>query len=51
LGASPHCQFQFPDGTQKDIDFTYSDQDKHYKALLSTQLSGDYKPAILTDIK
>ncbi|MBJ7898533.1 MAG: hypothetical protein GC158_01140 [Cyanobacteria bacterium RI_101] len=41
---------QFPDGTQKDINFTYSDQDKHYKALLSTEAAGDYKLAILTDI-
>lgn len=43
-------KIQFPDGTQKDIDFTYSDQDQHYKALLSTQVPGDYKLAILTDI-
>jgi hypothetical protein len=41
---------QLPDGTQQDINFSYSDQDKHYTALLSTQVAGDYKLAILSDI-
>ncbi|WP_228014940.1 hypothetical protein [Synechocystis salina] len=41
---------QFPNGTQQDINFKYSDQDKHYTGLLSTQVPGDYKLAILVDI-
>ncbi|UAJ73085.1 hypothetical protein IQE94_01670 [Synechocystis sp. PCC 7339] len=41
---------QLPDGTQQDINFKYSDQDKHYTALLFTQVPGDYKLAILVDI-
>ncbi|MBE9197018.1 hypothetical protein IQ219_17270, partial [Synechocystis sp. LEGE 06083] len=43
-------KIQFPDGSQQDINFAYSDQDKHYTALLSTQVLGDYKLAILSDI-
>jgi hypothetical protein len=43
-------KIQLPDGTQQDINFKYSDQDKHYTALLSTQVPGDYKLAILSDI-
>ncbi len=41
---------QLPDGTQQDIDFKYNDKDKHYTALFSTQVAGDYKLAILSDI-
>jgi hypothetical protein len=43
-------KIQLPDGTQQDVNFKYSDQDKHYTALLSTQVAGDYKIAILSDI-
>ncbi|AIE72661.1 MULTISPECIES: hypothetical protein [unclassified Synechocystis] len=43
-------KIQLPDGTQQEIDFKYSDQDKHYTAILSTQVAGDYKLAILSDI-
>jgi hypothetical protein len=43
-------KIQLPDGTQQDIDFKYSDKDKHYTALFSTQVPGDYKLAILSDI-
>ena len=41
---------QMPDGTQKNLDFKYSNKDKHYTTLLSTQVAGDYKIAILSDI-
>ncbi|MBD2652050.1 hypothetical protein H6G45_00790 [Synechocystis sp. FACHB-383] len=43
-------KIQLPDGTQQNIDFKYSDKDKHYTALFSTQIVGDYKLAILSDI-
>ena len=41
---------QLPDGTQQNIDFEYNDKDKHYTALFSTQVAGDYKLAVLSDI-
>jgi hypothetical protein len=41
---------QVPDGTQKNLDFKYSDKDQHYTALLFTQVPGDYKIAILSNL-
>ncbi len=43
-------KIQLPDGSQQDINFKYGEQDKHYTAILSTQVVGDYKLAILSDI-
>lgn len=50
LNAVVSGKIQLPDGTQQNIDFKYSDKDKHYTALFSTQVPGDYKLAILSDI-
>lgn len=50
LNAVVTGKVQLPNGTQQNIDFKYSDKDRHYTALFSTQVAGDYKLAILSDI-
>jgi hypothetical protein len=49
-GATVTGQVQLPDGSQKEIDFEYDAEGKHYTALLSETASGEYKVAVLTDI-
>jgi hypothetical protein len=49
--AKVTAQVQFPDGTQKSFDLTYDAPEKHYTVKLSSKLAGEYKVAILTDIK
>lgn len=44
-------KLQGPDGAEQDLIFKYSAQDEHYTALLSNPAPGDYKLAILSDIK
>ncbi len=49
-GATVTGQVQLPDGSQKEVDFEYDAEGKHYTALLSEAASGEYKVAVLTDI-
>lgn len=43
-------QIQLPDGSQKEVDFEYDAEGKHYTAMLPETASGDYDVAVLTDI-
>ena len=49
-GATVTGQVQLPDGSQKEIDFEYDAEGKHYTALLPETASGEYQVAILTVI-
>lgn len=49
-GATVTGQVQLPNGTQKEIDFEYDAEGKHYTAMLPEAASGEYRIAILTDI-
>ena len=49
--AKVTAQVQFPDGSQKSYDLAYDVPNKHYATNLPTNASGEYKIAILTDIK
>jgi hypothetical protein len=49
-GATVKGQVQLPDGSQKEVDFEYDAEGKHYTVLLSEAASGEYKVAVLTDI-
>jgi hypothetical protein len=48
--AKVTAQVQFPDGTQKTLNLKYEPDAKHYGAKLPSQLPGDYKVVILSDI-
>ncbi len=45
------AQVQTPDGAQKTLAFEYDPAEKHYTAKLPSTAPGDYKVAILSDIK
>lgn len=49
-GATVTGQVQLPDGSQKEVDFEYDAEGKHYTAMLPETASGEYKVAVLTDI-
>ena len=49
--AKVTAQVQFPDGSQKSYDIAYDAPNKHYATNLPTTASGEYKIAILSDIK
>ena len=49
--AKVTAQVQFPDGSQKSYDLAYDAPNKHYATNLPTTASGEYKIAILSDIK
>lgn len=49
--AKVTAQVQFPDGTQKSLDLTYDAPAKHYAVTLSGKATGEYKVAVLSDIK
>lgn len=49
--AKVTAQVQFPDGSQKSYELAYDAPNKHYATNLPTSASGEYKIAILTDIK
>ncbi|HIK16767.1 MAG TPA: hypothetical protein IGS53_15990 [Leptolyngbyaceae cyanobacterium M33_DOE_097] len=49
--AKVTAQVQLPDGSQKAIDMKYDADGKHYYAELSGTLKGEYKVAVLSDIK
>ncbi|WP_414563997.1 MULTISPECIES: hypothetical protein [unclassified Anabaena] len=42
---------QMPDGQEKTVPFTYSDNDKHYTAMLNEAASGQYQVRINADFK
>ncbi|MDS3861728.1 hypothetical protein RIF25_13035 [Thermosynechococcaceae cyanobacterium BACA0444] len=44
-------QLQLPDGSQKTLDFQYSDADKHYTAYLTNAPAGEYRLVVLSDIR
>ncbi|MBD2247004.1 hypothetical protein [Nostoc sp. FACHB-888] len=45
------AQVQLPDGKQKSIPLTYDVSGKHYTAMLSENISGQYQVKITADIK
>jgi len=49
--AKVAAQVQLPDGTQKNLDLKYDADGKHYTVSLSGKAVGEYKVAILSDIK
>ncbi len=49
--AKVTAQIQLPDGTQKSFDLAYDAPEKHYTVMLDSKAAGEYKVAILTDIK
>jgi hypothetical protein len=44
------AQIQLPDGTSKTLDFVYKAQDRHYGALLTENLTGQYQMKVTADI-
>jgi len=49
--AKVTAQVQLPDGTQKNLDLKYDSPAKHYTVALPSKATGEYKVAILSDIK
>jgi hypothetical protein len=49
--AKVSAQVQLPNGTKKSLDMPYKADGKHYGALLSETVVGEYKVVILSDIK
>jgi hypothetical protein len=49
--AKVTAQIQLPDGTQQNLDMKYDADGKHYAVLLPSKAAGEYKLAILSDIK
>jgi len=49
--AKVTAQVQLPDGTPKNLELTYDAPAKHYKVTLPGKTTGEYKVAILSDIK
>ena len=49
--AKVSAQIQLPDGTQKSLNLAYDAAEKHYTVKLDSKAAGEYKVAILTDIK
>jgi uncharacterized cupredoxin-like copper-binding protein len=49
--AKVTAQIQLPDGTQKSLDLAYDAPEKHYTVMLDSKAAGEYKVAILTNIK
>lgn len=49
--AKVTAQVQLPDGTQQNLDLTYDAGGKHYTVTLPSKAAGEYKVAILSDIK
>jgi len=49
--AKVTAQVQLPDGTQKTLDLKYDADGKHYGVHLPSKAVGEYKLAILSDIK
>lgn len=49
--AKVSAQVQLPNGTKKSLDMPYKADGKHYGALLSETIVGEYKVVILSEIK
>ena len=49
--AKVTAQVQLPDGTQKTLDLKYDADGKHYAVIFPSNALGEYKVAILSDIK
>ena len=49
--AKVTAQVQLPDGSQKALALKYDATEKHYTGILPGTAAGDYKVAILSDIK
>jgi len=49
--AKVTAQVQMPDGTQKNLDLKYDAPEKHYTVMLPSKATGEYKVAVLSDIK
>lgn len=49
--AKVTAQVQLPDGSQKSLEMKYDAAGKHYVAILPGSTTGEYKVAILSDIK
>ncbi|MEI6063158.1 MAG: hypothetical protein WCQ26_01075 [Pseudanabaena sp. ELA748] len=49
--AKVSAQVQLPNGTKKTLDMPYKADGKHYGALLSETIAGEYKVVILSEIK
>lgn len=49
--AKVTAQVQLPDGSQKSLDMKYDTEGKHYTVLVPSAATGEYKVAILSDIK
>lgn len=48
--AKVTAQIESPNGEQQTLDLSYDPQGEHYAVFLPTEVTGDYKVAILTDI-
>ncbi|MBF2009049.1 MAG: hypothetical protein IGS49_27275 [Chlorogloeopsis fritschii C42_A2020_084] len=48
--AKVTAQVQLPDGTQKNVPFTYDAKDKHYTGLLSEKATGQYQVKVTADV-
>lgn len=49
--AKVTAQVQLPDGTQKNLELKYDADGKHYAVMLPSKAAGEYKVAVLSDIK
>jgi hypothetical protein len=49
--AKVTAQIQLPDGTQKSLPLKYDAAGKHYTAMFTDKAAGDYKIAMLSEIK
>lgn len=49
--ANVTAQIQLPDGSQKELPLSYDPKGKHYTVLLPEKVAGEYKVAVLSDIK
>ncbi len=49
--AQVRAEVQLPDGSQKSLAMKYDAAEKHYTALLPSTATGEYKVAILSNIK
>ena len=49
--AKVTVQVQLPDGTQQNLDLKYDAGGKHYTVMLPSKAAGEYKVAVLSDIK
>ncbi|GBO51672.1 hypothetical protein APA_913 [Pseudanabaena sp. lw0831] len=49
--AKVSAQVQLPNGSKKTLDMPYKTDGKHYGALLSETVAGEYKVVILSEIK